>query len=309
MTGVLTFPGKAKPWGLIDPLKWQGKPIPRRRWLAPDLIPMNNVTMLAGDGGLGKSQIALQLLIACALGKPWLGVEVPHVKTLGVFCEDDEDELHRRMALILEHYGADFADLEDMALLSRVGLDNAMMQWENQYTAGDVTGFAGQVTNTATEFGAQLVVLDSLHDVFEGNENARPQARQFIASLRTIATETRGAVLLTAHPSLTGRSTGTGESGSTAWRNTVRSMVYLTKPEAADDEASADERVLKTMKANYGPMSGEIEIVWQDGLFVRRHGETGIFASIDNRKCVAALGGNLVERPKECRHEIGRAHV
>ena len=94
-----------------------------------------------------------------------------------------------------------------------------------------------------------MLVLDSLHDIFAGEENRRVQARQFVQGLREIAREIDGVVLLSAHPSLSGRNSGTGESGSTAWNNAVRSRLYLTE---ADEQAGAT-RILKTMKANYGP--------------------------------------------------------
>ena len=54
---------------ILDPISWQDRPIPERQWLVPGLIPMRSVTMLSGDGGLGKSILALQLIAACALGE------------------------------------------------------------------------------------------------------------------------------------------------------------------------------------------------------------------------------------------------
>ena len=197
-------------------------------------------------------------------------------KALGVFCEDDGDELHRRLHGVCQHYDAEFGDLENLQLSSRVGLDNALMEWASQWEGGEATGLHALVMNYCLDFGAQLVVLDSLHDVFTGNENARPQARQFINTLRTIATEIDGAVVLTSHPSLSGRNSGTGEAGSTAWSNAVRSRLYLVH----EDGAPQDERVLKTMKANYSPLGNEIPLKWQDGVFVPNHPETGTFGSI-----------------------------
>ena len=96
------------------------------------------------------------------------------------------------------------------------------MDWKSAWEAGETTWLHAQVMNHALEFGAQVVVLDSLHDVFSGDEIRRSQARQFIQGLREIAREIDGAVILTAHPSLSGRNSGTGESGSTAWNNSVR---------------------------------------------------------------------------------------
>lgn len=262
---------------LIDPRTLDGKAVPHREWLVEGMIPMHNVTQLSGDGGLGKSQIALQLAIAMSMGKDWLGMPTTPGRALCIFAEDDEDELHRRMAATLEHLGAGFADLGNLRLMCRVGLDNAMMTFEGGYGPGEETAFAGTVMDTAVQFGAKLVVVDSLHDVFAGNENSRLQARQFIGLLRTIATETRGAVLLNAHPSLSGRNTGTGEAGSTAWHNSVRSRLYLTQP----DDTEPDARVLKGMKANYGPRNTGLDLVWRNGLFIRPPSDDGtVFAGI-----------------------------
>ena len=46
----------------------EGRPVPPRQWLVPDLVPHRTVTILGGDGGTGKSLLALQLAISCALG-------------------------------------------------------------------------------------------------------------------------------------------------------------------------------------------------------------------------------------------------
>jgi hypothetical protein len=45
---------------------------PTREWLVADMIPMNTVTLLYGDGGTGKSLLALQLAVSTALGRLWL---------------------------------------------------------------------------------------------------------------------------------------------------------------------------------------------------------------------------------------------
>jgi RecA-family ATPase len=63
---------------------------------AQDWIPKGVVSSLSGDGGMGKTLLAQQLLYAAGVGGKWLGLDVPAMRGLGVFCEDDEDELHRR---------------------------------------------------------------------------------------------------------------------------------------------------------------------------------------------------------------------
>ncbi|HKH80852.1 MAG TPA: AAA family ATPase [Methylovirgula sp.] len=50
-----------------------GEPIPSRPWLVKDMIPDRTVTLLSGDGGVGKSLVAKQLGVAVAAGKDWIG--------------------------------------------------------------------------------------------------------------------------------------------------------------------------------------------------------------------------------------------
>ena len=255
---------RGRPLDVIDPLAWHGQAIPDRPWLVDGLIPRRVVTMLGGDGGLGKSLLAQQLLTACATGTAWLARETMSCRSLGVFCEDDRDELHRRQANINRHYGIEFADLGDLNLSSRVGDDSVLLEWEREWFTGRETPIYDQILNYCRDNGVQCLVLDSLHDVFAGNENKRPHARQFINALRDIAIAIDGAVIVTAHPSLSGRASGTGEAGSTAWHNAVRSRLYLKSEDGEDD----DIRVLKTMKSNYGRRGKEMRLKWIDGVFI-----------------------------------------
>ena len=40
---------------ILDPIRWQDRAVPERKWLVADLVPMHNVTMLSGDGAMGES--------------------------------------------------------------------------------------------------------------------------------------------------------------------------------------------------------------------------------------------------------------
>lgn len=281
-------PRDLQPLDWLSPAMWQGQPVPERRWFVADLIPEGNVTMLAGDGGIGKSLLALQLLAASALGKPWIGRGARPCKAMGLFCEDDETELRIRLDPILHHHGTEMSELSNLKIISRVGEDSLLVEHQDQWRAGEPSPLWTRIQNDVLDFGAQIVVLDSLHDFFGGNENSRPQARQFIGLLRGLAMRINGAVVLTSHPSMSGRSLGTGEAGSTAWNNAVRSRLYLTSPKAGVDEdagAEPDKRVLSTKKANYTRRAGEIKLEWRDGVFVSDEPDQGFLGSIDRQSC------------------------
>jgi RecA-family ATPase len=287
---------KLPPLDVVDPITLQGQRIPERRWLVPDWFPLRNVSLLSGDGGLGKTQLAQQLATACATGRPWLGLNVMRCKAMIVACEDEVDELHRRQEAINRHLGVEFADLEDVQWAPRVGLSNSLASFDSSGRA-EATNFLGQLVHQAVGFGAQLIVLDSLHDFYEGREIDRVQVAAFVSLLRELAVEADAAVIVTAHPSMAGRASGSGEAGSTAWHNKVRARAYLRRPE----EAEPDERVLSRRKSNYGPLDGEIRLRWRAGVFVADAEATGLLGAIKRRSAEEAFLACLVELTRQGR--------
>jgi RecA-family ATPase len=118
-------------------------------------------------------------------------------------------------------------------------------------------------------------LLDNSADVYGGNENDRAQVRQFIGLLRSIAMASGAGVLLTSHPSLTGLSSGSGLSGSTAWNASVRSRLYFKRAIIdKDEEPDPNLRVLEVVKANYGPVGETIMLRWDNGLFLPVAGQS-----------------------------------
>lgn len=289
---------------LIKPALWQDKAIPERRWLVQDRIPMRQTTLLTGDGGLGKTLLALQLQTACTLGRDWIDLKAEPVKSIGFYCEEEPNELHRRLADILQHYDADFGDLENMRLVGRAGEDSFIASASRNGSLSQ-TALYDALFRECIDFGAQLVIIDTAADVFDGNEIIRREVRAFISLLQRLAMAIDGAVILCAHPSQAGMNSGRGDSGSTAWHNSVRSRLYLTRPKNADGtkERLATERILRPMKANLAGISDDICLNWEQGVFVAKHAPEGMLKSIEDRNddsrflkaldAAAELGRNL----------------
>lgn len=244
-----------------------GKPVPVRPFHVPGFIPGRTVTLLNADGGMGKSLLALQLCCATALGTKWLNREVEPGRALFISAEDDEDELHRRLADIAHAEGIDLSQLDALTLRSLAGED-ALLALEVKGGALKATYLFAEIERHVKEIEPRIVVLDTLADLFPGNENDRAQARQFIGLLRGLAIRFDCAVLLLAHPSLTGINSGTGTSGSTAWNNSVRSRLYLERIVSEGYEPNPDARVLTTKKSNYARIGGEIRMTWTAGVFI-----------------------------------------
>jgi RecA-family ATPase len=261
---------------VIDPRSWAGQPIPQRQWIVPDWVPCGVVTGLYGPGGYGKSLLALQLMTATALQRHWLGVPVADAApSLGVFCEDDEEELHRRQdAINTQLYGCDFADLGNMRLMPRLGDDNLLMTFARN-GQGKVTNFFNQVRTAALDLGAKLIIIDTVADTFGGNQNDAGQVRQFVQfGLGQLARDTGGSVLACAHPSVAGINNDTGTSGSVQWDAAFRSRLYLGAPKKErddEDPVDPDLRILTRKKANYARRDEAIDLRWSRGALVTEY--------------------------------------
>ena len=256
----------------ISAAAFVGKPIPAREWHVKDLIPARNVTMLGGDGGTGKSLLSLQLAVSTAAGRPWLGQHVVRGATLVISAEDDLLELHRRLADITADQNLSFESLSNLYLLSLAGEDAVLATFDKSNLMTK-TAVCRNLTKLIAQIRPRLVVLDTLADLFGGDEINRSQTRQFISLLRGLALKFDTTVLLLAHPSVAGMRSGTGTSGSTAWSNSVRSRLYLDRIKEGKDgkedgaELDPDARTLSTKKANYGPVGLSIPLRWHKGTF------------------------------------------
>ncbi|HWL69430.1 MAG TPA: AAA family ATPase [Geminicoccus sp.] len=249
---------------LSTPCVWTTAP-PPRAWIVPDWVPRGVVTGLYGDGAVGKSLAAMQLLSAVALSESWFGLEVAPGRALGVFCEDDEAELQRRQWSINRAWGIAACRLENLRYLPRLGQENALITFDGS-DVGTPTTFTAELDELCGEFRPDLLVLDTIADLFPANENDRSKVRQFVQTILGGLARRHGcAVLALGHPSVSGMNSGSGQSGSTAWNNTFRSRIYLSRLEG--EEADPNGRLLSRKKANYAARDAEIRLQWHEGAF------------------------------------------
>jgi len=257
---------------------WDSQECPPREWAVLDRVPLRQVTLLSGEGAIGKSIIELMLAVAHVMGKDWLG-SLP--KPGGAFyfgCEDDEAELRIRLSAIIEHYGTTFEALKaDGFRFKSMAGDDAILGAPDRNGIIRPTELFNQLYEQAGDLKPAHIGIDTSADVYAGNENERTQVRQFISLLRRLAIVANGSVVLLSHPSLTGMNTGSGLSGSTAWHNSVRARMYMTAPKLeAGEQPDTDLRQVVFKKSNYGKVSDSLVLRYQRGLFLPEAGLSGI---------------------------------
>jgi RecA-family ATPase len=164
---------------------------------------------------VGKTVLLLQLSVCVAALCPWLGMTPANGPALVISAEEEIDELHRRLADISVALGVKLEDLRDLHLIDLAGKDAVMATPDGRASIIKPTPLWRGVASMVADIRPKLVVLDTAADIYAGNENIRPEVRQFIGILRGLAIERDLAVALSSHPSLTGLSTGSGTSGST----------------------------------------------------------------------------------------------
>ncbi|WP_394153374.1 AAA family ATPase [Loktanella salsilacus] len=273
---VIIQPGAERKSRFYSAADLKGKPIKALDWAVDGMIPKKTVTLFSGDGGTGKSLLALQLSASVSAGAMWMGRRVATGPVIYMTAEDDNDELQRRINAISDASNIPLDAMKQLTLRSLAGED-ALLAIDSQVALIQSELF-NELEQRADAESPELIVIDTLADVYPANENDRAKVRQFIGILRGLALRQNCAVLLLGHPSLTGLNSGSGTSGSTAWNNSVRSRLYLSRITDNGFEADPDRRVMTTMKANYGRIGGETHMKWQNGVFVAEQAAQGLDA-------------------------------
>jgi RecA-family ATPase len=255
----------------LDMSAWDHEPVPARKWAIRDRVPLNQAGLFSGEGGTGKSIIELMKNVAHVAGKDWLGSMPEPGPAIYLGAEDDEDEIHIRLAAIAQHYGVTFQELIEGGLYVRclLGEDATLCAADGKSGKVEVTGLYRQLYQAAGDIKPKNISIDTLSRAFAGNEIDRVQVYAFANHMQALAKVAGGAVTVLSHPSLAGIASGSGISGSTAWHGAFRFRQYLKGLKATDGEQpETDLRQLEFKKNQYGPMSEPILLRYQRGLFL-----------------------------------------
>jgi hypothetical protein len=194
-------------------------PPPPIRWAWQGYIESGTLTVLHGDGGLGKSQLALGLARATVQGGHFLHRPTRQSRVMIVDGENGLDEIARRL------HGWDFTEHADS--IDYLRADAPVLD------PSDMSGLRQEIRTSAIG----LAILDGQRALWPGDEReALEVVRLYQALYHEVAEPTGAAVLLLHHDNK-----GGGYSGSTAINGGVASRLHL--------EAGADWPTVKLVHA------------------------------------------------------------
>ena len=230
----------------------QGKP-PAREWWVDDWL-MPGPTLLAAAGGMGKSLVMTMMGATLSLGRDYFAKCNGPRTVLYWACEDDADECLRRVWAAAEHLEIPISALTRFHVVSRVGLDNALIRYERG--SPTFTPAFDQLRRQAEALQADVVILDNNAHTFGGNFMDRGEVTHFVSAVSGMHVDRKVATILLHHVA---RSTGSEFSDSAAWENAVRMRWWITDkaPDRAEDDEGEQRttdsgvRYLARRKANY----------------------------------------------------------
>lgn len=203
-------------------------------WLWPGRIPAGEVTILAGDPGLGKSLLTVRL--AAELTRGGLG-EAGNALLLTA-----EDSSEHTVRPRLEAAGA-VLERVSFGWIEREGLQSPLL----------FPADAGELHALVARHGAELVVIDPLSGHLERQVNSwkDQEVRTALAPLRALANETGAAIVIVAH-----LNKGQGSNplqrlgGSIGIPAAARSVLLLARDPDDPDGDHGSKRALAHVKCN-----------------------------------------------------------
>ncbi|MCS3948316.1 AAA family ATPase [Bradyrhizobium japonicum] len=249
---------KSPTYAAITPAAWKGTAAEQQRFLASARIPSGDLTIVSGNGGSGKTEILVQLLVYVAAGLgDWLGCTIEAGAALLLSCEEPEHNIRDRVERVCKHRCIDPYNLPGLHMLFP-DLEGTWLVHANKDGRLARAPLLDWLEAWIVEHKPRLVVIDNVAAVFDGEAIARRQVRAFLAMLRKIAREHDTAIVLLDHPSVRGMADGSGTANSVDWRNSVRSMLHLSDPDKDDPDA----RTLTVTKSNYGRTGEKVTLRW-----------------------------------------------
>ena len=298
--------------GPVDGAEAMKVEVPDRQWFIDGWLSADKgfSVLYSGRGGSGKSASILDLIASLSTGCDWFGFPVKRgAKCMYVSCEDTQEELFRRWQMRRDKAGSVKEGL--VALWSRFSKISLLCEADRNGNLKRAPFFDELKARARKFFRTEggVLILDTVSDIFGGNENDRGQVSRFVKGfLGNIASDLGVTLVVVGHPSKNAAA-GSAYSGSTAWEGAFRCRWELNYQKSDKTDGLLE---LVMAKGNYRKSGLKITLANQDGRLYRVDSGTAeivlkdeIVQMIDT----AYQEGCPFGRAKNSARPIGNAHI
>jgi hypothetical protein len=218
-------------------------PVPLE-WLWPGFLPHGKISIIAGNPGLGKSQVTLDIAARISTGSVWpTGEANIQGKVLLVCCEDDPADT------IVPRLVAAGANLSNIALIRSVRVQDSGKQKQRALSLqDDLEKIRAHLKNCPE---TRLIIIDPV-SAYMGKTDSHKNAevRAVLDPLASLAQEHRVSILLVTHLNKGNGPAISKTMGSMGFVAVARAAYAITKD---DRDQTGLHRLFLPIKANLGP--------------------------------------------------------
>lgn len=194
----MTAPYKPKPLPTVRFKDLMAKKI-KIEWLIENLIPLTATMLLAGDSGVGKTWLLLDLILAVATGGKWLGQLKCKKGAVLVFDEENAEVLIQdRLRQLCAARG--IGKLDDLPIEFVIGqmIDLTPLKDSRNGEQTPSPQFLDLLA-TAHQVKPTLITFDSFIRIHHANENQSNEMKGVSSQIGRLARETGGTCVISHH--------------------------------------------------------------------------------------------------------------
>lgn len=247
--------------------------IPQRPWIIRNLLLRGYMTEIIAPPGIGKSVLSVSIAMSVATGHPLLVRDVVEAgPALVINNEDDDDEIDRRVAAIVQRFDVP-RHLVNGNLWIQSGYEAPFrIAYTDDSDTVTATSVRADIVAFCLEHDVRVVVADPFVSTHDAEENSNTAIEQVAAIYRGIAKEANVAIMLVHHArkASSGEAqagdmeSGRGASALTGAARVIYTLARMSKETAQEwgvDWESQGSRMFRfdNAKTNFSPRDAEAD--------------------------------------------------
>ncbi|MHC5373613.1 AAA family ATPase [Enterococcus sp. LJL120] len=261
-------------------------------FLAPELIKdvlrQGHKMLIAGPSKAGKSFSLIQLAIAIAEGRQWMGFDCTKGKVLYVNLELDERSAKRRFVEIYNTLGQGHANVSNIDI------------WNLRGKTSPMDKLAPKLIRRAQKENYIAVIIDPIYKVLTGDENSAHEMANFTNQFDKIATELGCAVIYCHHHSKGsqgGKNSIDRSSGSGVFARDPDAILDLIELPVTEDRYMVleNQAICDTYSAAISQFNPSYDDIGIDDRFSKKQMEHHLMAAIKSQEVLKVVEQNRVK--------------